>query len=81
MSKFGVIRGAKARESKSAASEPSPPRRGRPTGKRSDPDYTQVTAYIRKAIYKDVQKALVDDEGEFSELVDGLLEKWLKSRG
>lgn len=58
------------------------PRRGRPTGKRSDPDYEQVTAYIRKNTHKDIKIALLQDgQGrEFSELVEDLLSGWLKSR-
>ena len=80
MSKFDAIRRAdKARQSKPASAEDAP-RRGRPQGKRSDPDYTQVTAYVLKDTYKGVQKALLDDEVEFSELVQELLAQWLKSR-
>jgi hypothetical protein len=57
-------------------------RRGRPSGKRSDPDFEQVTAYIRRDTHKDVKIALLrDDQGrEFSELVEELLVGWLKSR-
>lgn len=56
--------------------------RGRPTGKRSDPDFTQTTAYIRADTYKGVRIALLEEgEGrEYSELVEELLSKWLKSR-
>ena len=58
------------------------PRRGRPTGKRSDPDYEQVTAYIKKATHIDIKIALLQDgQGrEFSELVEDLLSEWLKAR-
>ena len=56
--------------------------RGRPTGKRSDGEHTQVTAYIRAETHRDVKIALLQaGKGqEFSELVQELLTKWLKSR-
>jgi hypothetical protein len=58
------------------------PRRGRPAGKRSDPDYEQVTAYIRKHTHKDVKIALLQEgQGrEFSELIEELLSGWLQPR-
>jgi hypothetical protein len=57
-----------------------PNRPGRPKGKRSNPDYEQVTAYIRKGTYKATKRALLDDasERQFSELVQELLEQWLQ---
>ena len=58
----------------------SPPqKRGRPKGKRSNPDYEQVTAYIKKKTYKKTKIALLEQEevGDFSELVETLLHKWL----
>lgn len=58
-------------------------RRGRPaTGKRNDPEFDQTTAYVRKDTYRAVRIALIE-EGEdldYSELVEELLAKWLKSR-
>lgn len=58
-------------------------RRGRPaTGKRSDPDFEQVSAYIKKETYRDVKIALSREgrDRKFSELVETLLSKWLQSR-
>ena len=51
-------------------------------GKRSNPDYEQVSAYIRKETYKGVKIALLQQsEGkDFSDLVEELLAEWLKSR-
>lgn len=62
-------------------SQPSP-KRGRPKGKRSHPDYEQVTAYIRKETHRDIKIALLSegDGREFSELIQELLEQWLVSR-
>jgi len=58
------------------------PRRGRPKGKRSDPAFEQVTAYIRKETHQAVKIALLQDgqDKEFSELVEQLLQDWLQSR-
>ena len=58
-----------------------PVRRGRPPGKRSSESHVQVTAYIRRATHRAVKMELLkkDDERDFSELVDELLEKWLNS--
>ncbi len=54
-------------------------KRGRPTAKRSDPDFMQVTAYIRKETHRKTKIRLLEEgQGrEFSELVEVLLEEWL----
>jgi hypothetical protein len=94
-SKFkGILERAKERETESVGIEEAPPpspamaisklekKRGRPSGKRSDADYVQVTAYIQKDTHREVKIALLKsgNEKDFSELVDGLLGGWLKSR-
>lgn len=66
----------------------APRRTGRPaTGKKSDPNYRQVTAYVRKDLYRNVTDTLYDESRgrdtkrkEFSELVDELLEQWWRER-
>ncbi len=87
-----VISAARERESQpqqppAPAQRPQPmqqePRRGRPPGgKRQNPDYEQVTAYIRKDTYRRVKIRLLemDRQGEFSELVEVLLTRWLQGR-
>ena len=84
MSKFqGVIDAAKSREDTAAAKPASLAvstkrlGKGRPPGKRSDPDFEQVTAYIRKHTHQGVKIALLKEGRgqEFSELVEGLLAK------
>ncbi len=50
---------------------------GRPTAKRSNPEFRQVTCYVRKDTYKSVRARLLVDEREFSELVQELLDSWL----
>lgn len=52
-------------------------RPGRPRGKRSDRNYTQVCGYVRLDTYKAVRKLLIDEDLEFSELLQSLLESWI----
>jgi hypothetical protein len=51
-------------------------------GKRSDPDYEQVSAYIRKETYRNVKIALLQEEEkrDFSDLVETLLSEWLNNQ-
>jgi hypothetical protein len=57
-----------------------PKRLGRPPGKRSDPAYQQVTAWIRKTTYQLVRERLLKEERrEFSVLVEDLLQDWLRT--
>ena len=46
-------------------------------GKRSHPDYTQITAYIKKNTHEDVMRKIYKRQ-EFSELLEELLIEWLK---
>lgn len=46
-------------------------------GRRSREGYTQVGAYLPKALYKDVQRRLLDEDRNFSELVEDLLTAYL----
>ena len=54
----------------------------RAAGKRNNPAYRQLTAYVKTETHQGVKLALLSDgEGrEISELVDELLEGWLKAR-
>ena len=49
-------------------------------GKRSDSEYRQVSAYIRKDTHRKVKMALLEENREFSELVEQLLRGWLDQR-
>jgi hypothetical protein len=98
MSKFNdILKAAKEREegsselegkdeppdqSPASQSETQPPKRGRPKGKRSDPDFEQVTAYIRKETYRQTKITLLSSDGEqdFSELIESLLTEWLSTQ-
>jgi hypothetical protein len=59
-----------------------PKKMGRPKGKRSDPDFEQVTAYIKSATYTSVKIELLKEgqKREFSELMQQLLDNWLELR-
>ncbi len=84
MSKFkGVLEAARGRE----ATEDEMPRvlsvaRGRPKGKRSDPAFEQVTAYIRKETYLQTKMALLQEgnDRDFSQLVEELLGAYLRTQ-
>ena len=47
------------------------------TGKRSDPDYTQVGCYLPRDLNNRVKVKLVGDSRDFSDLAAELLEQWL----
>ena len=54
---------------------------GRPLGKKSDPAFSQVTVYLRKANHQEAKQRLFSEHREFSELIDELLAKWLQTSG
>ncbi|MEM6837878.1 MAG: hypothetical protein AAF609_13595 [Cyanobacteria bacterium P01_C01_bin.120] len=61
---------------------------GRPRGRRSDPDYTQISAYIPLELLLEVQDELAEERREklkrtprpVSDLMEELLADWLKKR-
>ncbi len=68
-------RGAKA----SKTSATVKPDEDKPT-KFKNPDYIQTTVYLPRTLHKPVKVALIEDELEFSDLVERLLSDWLASR-
>lgn len=56
-------------------------RRGRPLGRKSNPDYVQSCAYIPRALRKEVQHLLLDRDLTFSDLVEQLLRRWVEEEG
>lgn len=56
------------------------PSRGRPRGKRSDPNFTQITAYISKKTHQEIKLALLREGSnrEISQLIEQCLTKWLE---
>lgn len=91
MSKFDGILSAKSSENVKAKPAAAPQAKvgktnaaaltkkeeSRRVGKRSDPDYTQVTAYLKKNTHEDVMRKIYKRQ-EFSELLEELLTDWLK---
>ena len=61
------------------ATEPQTEALPQQAGKRSNPDYIQVGAYIPKTVDKDVKRKLLDEDMDFSDLVTKLLRDWLIS--
>ena len=61
-----------------AAKEQAPTRH---RGKRTNPDYVQVTAYVRQETYRRARIKLLESTKpqEFSEVVEDLLTRWLRS--
>ncbi|WP_425148713.1 hypothetical protein [Deinococcus sp.] len=57
---------------------PGPRRVGRPPGKRSNPDFQQVTVLLESRVYSEVRKRLFDEKKEVSELINELMVTWLK---
>lgn len=82
-SKFdAVVKGRRGERSDQKTLESLPSRVGRPRGKRSNPEYEQITLYIRKATHQGIKRALLDTGGEkdFSELAEQLFSHWLETR-
>lgn len=74
-------KGARRQGREGAAEPPAANKRGRPPGKRSDPAFEPVTAYIRVTTHKEVKIRLIREGGkDFSELVEELLAGWLEPR-
>lgn len=58
------------------------PTRGRPAGKRSNPDYEPTTLFLRKATKRTANRMLEDlgIEQDLSELIEELLQRWVSAR-
>ena len=66
------------RKAKASASRPAKRKVGRPRAKHSSPDYRQVSLYLHKDVRNKVKMRLLEQEAEFSGLVESLLKDWLK---
>lgn len=73
-----LIGAARSRESTETSKLPdlSPTRKSKST----DPDYARTTVYLPKRLHKQLKAAAADEEREMSEILEELLEQWLKSR-
>lgn len=86
-SKFSGLKTMRDRRAQEGDEQPSAstplleePRRkvGRPPGKRSNPDYQQVTVLLHGQTYLEARKRLLDERKEVSDLINELLVEWLK---
>ena len=65
------------RDRQESVQEPDTTTPQRKQGKRGNPDYAQVTAYIPKTLHEQTKIALIrEGNREFSELVEELLVGW-----
>lgn len=75
-------------EATPAESTPKRRRPGRPPGRRSNPDYTQLSAYIPLELLLSIQDELAKERREqqqrtarpVSDLIEELLRQWIQSR-
>lgn len=92
MSKFGAIRNVRQDSPRlpeatgveqTALLEPTPiSTKGRPAGKRSNPEFEPTTIFLRKATKKTANRTLEDSgiRQDLSELVEELLQGWISER-
>jgi len=81
MSKFDGLKLLK--EESGPRTDPSQPapavtRTPRPMGKRQDPRYQQISAYVRRDLYDEIRKRLIGQEMDFSDLLERWMNEWLK---
>ncbi|HEY0461271.1 MAG TPA: hypothetical protein VGC97_19200 [Pyrinomonadaceae bacterium] len=84
MSKFDGLLSVKTKQESNKAAKTAPEvvsaqrnSKLKSPGKRSDPSYTQITAYIRKETHESVMRQIYKRQ-EFSELIEELLTDWMK---
>lgn len=79
-SKFsGILNEARNRPPVSPEESPAP-KSVKKTGRRSDPDYLQANSYIPRSLHRKVKIQLLQDDREFSELIEELLTTWINER-
>jgi hypothetical protein len=49
-------------------------------GKSSDPDYAQTSVYLKRETIKKAQVRLIEENFDFSELVEKLLRDWVEKK-
>jgi hypothetical protein len=88
MGKFGAIRTVRQDHSDQQVDSIPPPQptlvsvRGRPAGKRSNPEFEPTTIFLRKATKKTANRTLEDlgIKQDLSELIEELLQTWISTR-
>lgn len=81
MGKFTGLKTIIEGEPRQRSEEPVPAKRERRVGKRADPNYTQISLYMKKTPYQEAQRRLIGSNQDFSDLVNRLIEQWLTSNG
>ena len=76
-----TVKGRTPKQSPTPPPTIAPVSQKRVKGKSSNPDFTQALAYVKKSTYKETKKALLDEPTQdFSDLVENLLNQWLRDR-
>ncbi len=76
-SRFDALFGAaKQKEQTPTPAVPKPAKKSKST----DPGYVRTTVYLPKRLHKQLKAAAADEEREMSEILEQLVEQWLKSR-
>jgi hypothetical protein len=52
----------------------------RPVGKRQNPAYQQISAYVRRDLYERVRRELIGKSDDFSDLLEAWMQQWLSNR-
>jgi hypothetical protein len=52
----------------------------RPIGKRQNPAYQQISAYVRRDLYERVRRELIGKTDDFSDLLESWMQQWLSKR-
>lgn len=52
----------------------------KPVGKRQNPEYVQISAYVRKIDYEAVRRTLIGTKTDFSDLLEQWISSWLKEQ-
>lgn len=72
---FGAARGREPTETPKLT-DSKPARKSKST----DPDYLRTTVYLPKRLHKQLKAAAADEEREMSDILEQLVEQWLKSK-
>ena len=63
-----------------SVNQPQPSlRSSRPIGKRQNPEYQQISAYVRRTLYDEIRKQLIGTNEDFSDLLEKWMADWLQA--
>jgi hypothetical protein len=74
-----AVKGKGAKKGTSVQADDSPTESSPRKGKRNDPAYTQISAYIRKDTHRAVMQEIVTKR-DLSDLIEELFTEWLKKQ-